>query len=220
MGVTEKMIHEMLASVITWYMAHINYTTIAFFMAVESSFIPFPSEIVVPPAAWKAAQGQLNIFGVFGAATLGAAIGALFNYYLAFWLGRPIIHRLANTKIAHMMLITSESIEKAETYFNKHGNMSTLFGRLVPAIRQLISLPAGLSHMKFSSFLLYTIIGSALWNAILAILGYTLYSQKHLLEQYYHFITIGGAILGVLFFATIITMGLRKKQKTPSSANK
>lgn len=152
---------------------NLNYGTVALFMAIESSFIPFPSEAVVPPAAWKATvTGSMNIFLVVFFATLGAIIGALFNYFLALWLGRPIIYRFANSRIGHMCLIDEEKVKYAEKYFDEHGAVSTIIGRLVPAVRQLISIPAGLARMGLARFLLYTTLGAGAWNIILAILGY------------------------------------------------
>lgn len=140
------------------YMSHINYRTVGLLMTIESSFVPFPSEIIVPPAGRKVAQGMLNGRLVMLAATIGALLGALVNYFLAFWLGRKIIYRLANTRRAHIIFITKESIETSEVYFRKHGKISTLIGRLIPAVRQLISIPAGLAKMDMQHFLLYTVI--------------------------------------------------------------
>ena len=138
---------EVFSTTIAWYMGHINYWTVALLMAVESSFIPFPSEIIIPPAAWKAAQGELSINLLVLFSTAGALVGALFNYYIALFLGRKVLYRLADTQWAHMLLIKKENLEKAESYFNKYGKSSTLIGRLVPAIRQFISLPAGIAKM-------------------------------------------------------------------------
>lgn len=152
---------------------NLNYGTVTLFMAIESSFIPFPSEAVVPPAAWKAAvTGEMNIFLVVFFATLGALLGALVNYYLALWLGRPIIYRFSNSRIGHMCLLSEEKVKHAEEYFDKHGAISTFVGRLVPAVRQLISIPAGLARMGIARFLLYTTLGAGAWNIILAALGY------------------------------------------------
>lgn len=160
---------------IQWCLDHLNYWTITFLMAIESSFIPFPSEIVIPPAAYKAAVGDdLNVFLVIFFGTVGANIGALFNYYLARLLGRPIIYRFANSRFGHMCLIDQTKVEKAEAYFEKHGALSTFIGRLIPGIRQLISIPAGLSRMKLHTFLIYTTLGAGIWNAVLAALGYYL----------------------------------------------
>lgn len=143
------------------------------FMTIESSFIPFPSEAVVPPAAWKAAvSGDMNVVLVVVFATLGALIGALINYYLAVWLGRPIVYGFANSRVGHMCLIDEAKVQKAERYFDEHGAVSTFVGRLVPAVRQLISIPAGLARMSLGRFVLYTSLGAGVWNAILAALGY------------------------------------------------
>ncbi len=206
---------KIFSSVIEWYMQNINYGTITLLMAIESSFIPFPSEIVVPPAAWKAASGELNVYLVVLFSTIGAIIGAIFNYYLAMLLGRPIIYKLADTKIAHFLLIDKKSIEKAENYFLRFGKSSTFIGRLVPAIRQLISIPAGLTKMNFFDFLLFTIAGSGLWNIILTLLGYFFYSQKALLERYYREISYVFLVLGVLFFGYLVVkiVFLEKKEK-------
>ncbi len=206
------MISQLFDSVINWYMGHINYGTITFLMAIESSFIPFPSEVIIPPAAWKAAQGDLNIYLVVLFGTLGALIGALFNYYFALFLGRAIVYRFAESKVGRLMLLSRSGIEKAEAYFVRHGKSSTLIGRLVPAIRQLISLPAGLARMKMKDFLIYTIIGSAAWNIILAVLGYSLYSQKELLDRYYTEISYAFLILGVGFVLFLIYKFWKKKE--------
>jgi membrane protein DedA with SNARE-associated domain len=203
---------ETFQAIIDWYMLHINYFTITLLMAVESSFIPFPSEIIIPPAAYKAAQGELNIYLVVLSASLGAMIGALFNYFLAMWLGRKVVYALADTRLAHMMLITRESVEKAEVYFQKHGRSSTLIGRLIPAIRQLISLPAGLARMNLKDFLIFTFIGSTIWNIVLAILGYAFWSQQELLHKYYHELSIGMLVLGVLFVGYLIYKGFSNKK--------
>ena len=141
------------AAFIQWCLDHLNYWTITLLMAIESSFIPFPSEVVVPPAAYKAAvTNELNVFLVVIVATVGANIGALFNYYFAKWLGRPIVYKFANSRVGHMCLIDEASVQKAEKFFDKHGAISTFVGRLIPAVRQLISIPAGLARMKLSTF--------------------------------------------------------------------
>ena len=158
---------------IQWCLEHLNYWTITILMTIESSFIPFPSEVVVPPAAWKAATNhEMNVFLVVLFATIGADLGALINYFLARWLGRPIIYKFANSRFGHMCLIDEKKVQNAEAYFDKNGAISTFVGRLIPAVRQLISIPAGLARMKVSTFLLYTTIGAGIWNSILAALGY------------------------------------------------
>ena len=160
-------------TLIQFCLDHLNYWTVMLFMTIESSFIPFPSEAVVPPAAWKAAvSGDMNVVLVVVFATLGALIGALINYYLAVWLGRPIVYGFANSRVGHMCLIDEAKVQKAERYFDEHGAVSTFVGRLVPAVRQLISIPAGLARMSLGRFVLYTSLGAGVWNAILAALGY------------------------------------------------
>ena len=203
---------EFLQSIIDWYMSNINYYTITLLMAIESSFIPLPSELVVPPAAWKAANGELNIYLVILFSTIGALIGALFNYYFAKILGRALVYKFADTRFARLCMADRKNIEKAEAYFLKNGSISTFIGRLIPGIRQLISLPAGLVKMKIAPFLLYTALGAAIWNVILAVLGYLFYSQKEVLEQYFEELTIALIILGILFVAYLIIKNLRKKK--------
>ena len=145
---------------IQWCLDHLNYWTITLLMTIESSFIPFPSEVVVPPAAYKAAVNEeLNIYLVVLFATLGANLGAIINYYLARWLGRPIVYKFANSRFGHMCLIDEAKVQHAEEYFDKHGALSTFIGRLIPAVRQLISIPAGLARMKLHTFLIYTTLG-------------------------------------------------------------
>lgn len=198
---------------IQWCLEHLNYWTITLLMAIESSFIPFPSEVVVPPAAYKAAGGNsdLNVFLVVLLATIGANIGAIINYYLAYFVGRPIVYKFANSRFGHMCLINEEKVKHAEEYFEKHGALSTFVGRLIPAVRQLISIPAGLAKMKLSTFLLYTTLGAGIWNIILAGIGYYLQSvvpEEQLMEtvsQYSHelgyiFIGLGILIVGYLIY--------------------
>lgn len=173
---------------IQWCLDNLNYWTITLLMTIESSFIPFPSEIVVPPAAYKAASGsgELHLAGVIFSATIGAVLGALINYYLAKWIGRPLVYKFANSRIGHVCLIDQKKVEKAEVYFDKHGAVSTFIGRLIPAVRQLISIPAGLARMKISTFLIYTILGAGVWNTILAIIGYHLHAlvpEEALMEK-------------------------------------
>ncbi len=151
---------------------HLNYFWVMVLMAIESSFIPFPSEVVVPPAAYKAATGEMDLFLVILFATIGSDIGALANYYLAKYLGRPIVYKFAASRLGRLCLLSPEKVEKAEGYFVKNGVTSTLVGRLVPGIRQLISIPAGLSGMPVGRFLLYTTIGAGAWNVVLALLGW------------------------------------------------
>lgn len=161
---------------IAWCLDHLNYWVITLLMAIESSFIPFPSEVVVPPAAYQAAHGDKNVFLVVFFATVGALIGASINYALAYYLGRPIVYKFANSRIGHMCLIDEQKVMVAEKYFDDHGAVGTIIGRLVPAVRQLISIPAGLARINFWKFLLYTTLGAGAWNSILAAIGYSLAS--------------------------------------------
>lgn len=163
--------------IIQFCLDNLNYLTITLFMAIESSFIPFPSEVVVPPAAWLAFMpgSDLNVVLVVVFATLGADIGALVNYYLARSLGRAVIYRFADSRFGHLCLLNGEKIAHAEEYFRRHGVPSTFFGRLVPAVRQLISIPAGLARMDLRKFLLYTTLGAGAWNIVLAFLGYLIH---------------------------------------------
>jgi len=207
---------EIFQNVFEWYMANLNYWTIFLLMAIESSFIPFPSEIVVPFAAWKAAEGTLSLAGVILASTAGAMSGAIFNYYFALWLGRPVLYRLADTRWAHFLLIDRNNLEKAENYFVKHGKSSTFIGRLVPAVRQLISLPAGLSRMKVGTFLLYTFLGAGIWNVILALIGYFAYDMRDHILPYLDWIMYA---VGALFVAWLVVQGVkayRRKKREPT----
>ena len=202
---------------------HLNYGTVTLFMAIESSFIPFPSEAVVPPAAWKAAtSGDMNIVLVVIFATLGALIGALINYYLALWLGRPIIYRFARSRFGHMCLLDEDKVKHAEVYFEKHGAVSTFVGRLVPAVRQLISIPAGLVRMNIKRFLMFTALGAGAWNIILALLGYSMKyvpgmdSEEAVMAAVKeHSGTIGMVFIAlvILVIGYIIYKGLRKNKK-------
>ena len=206
-------------TLIQFCLDHLNYWTVTLFMAIESSFIPFPSEAVVPPAAWKAAvTGEMNIFLVVIFATLGALIGALINYYVAVWFGRPIVYKFANSRFGHMCLIDEAKVHKAEVFFDKHGVISTLIGRLVPVVRQLISIPAGLARMGIGRFVLYTTIGAGIWNIVLAGLGYWLslhVSREELfdaIEKYNSYLTYAGYAIGVFCVAYILWNAFKTKK--------
>lgn len=178
----------------TWYTDNMNYGSITLLMTIESSFIPFPSEIVVPPAAFVAQEEgsplrttdsyPINLMLIVLFASLGAMLGAIINYVLSYWLGRPIIYKFVDSKLGHLCLLSGEKMQKAEDYFNAHGKVSTFVGRLIPGIRQLISIPAGLAKMNFGVFLLYTFLGAFIWNTVLALLGYIARGQMSLIEQY------------------------------------
>lgn len=179
---------------------HLDYFWVTVLMAIESSFIPFPSEVVVPPAAWRAANGELNIFLVVLFATIGSNIGALVNYYLAKYLGRPVVYRFAESKMGRLCLLSREKVERAEAYFQKNGAASTLIGRLIPGIRQLISVPAGMAGMPLGSFLFYTTVGAGAWNIVLAALGYFLGANQALLITYSKTIGLCIAVVVVVGF--------------------
>ena len=208
---------SLIDKIIAWYSAHMNYASITALMAVESSFIPFPSEVVIPPAAFVAGQPEsvlcvtgnylLDVLFIVLFGTLGAMIGAIINYGLSVWLGRLIIYKFADSKLGHMCLLSSEKLQRAEEYFREKGNVSTFIGRFIPGIRQLISIPAGLSRMHFGSFLWWTFLGAFVWNCILAALGYVAHGQMDLIKEYSHELSV--AIL-VLFGAVILYFVAKK----------
>lgn len=190
-------------SFIEWCLNNLNYWTITLLMAIESSFIPFPSEVVVPPAAYKAYHGELNIWLVILFSTLGAEVGALVNYYLAKYLGRPIIYSFAESRVGRMCLLSAKKMEQAEAFFNKHGVISTFIGRLVPAVRQLISIPAGLARMNMPKFLIFTALGALTWNSILAVLGYVA-GRALPREEFDAFINEKSQAIGMVFVAIFV----------------
>ncbi len=175
--------------------------------------------MVVPPAAYLAVtKGDMNIFLIVLVATAGAVVGALINYFLSVWLGRPIVYAFANSRIGHACLIDREKVDKAERYFDEHGAVSTFIGRLIPAVRQLISIPAGLARMNIGKFVIFTALGAGVWNCILAGLGYwlgktvpldTLYEN---VEKYNSYFTIGGFILLAICLLYIIWQAMKKKK--------
>ena len=202
-----------------WFVNNASYLFVFIFMMIESSFIPFPSEVVVPPAAFLAMQrGDMNIFAVVAVATAGALVGALINYVLALLIGRPIVYAFANSRFGHACLIDQKKVEKAESYFDKHGALSTFIGRLIPAVRQLISIPAGIAKMNIWVFCLYTALGALVWNAILAGLGWWLSMHVSLdqlyaaVEKYNTYLSIGGLILLVICVAYILYNAFKKKE--------
>ncbi len=207
---------SLLQKVENWYSKNMNYTTITILMTVESSVIPFPSEIVVPPAAYIASQpdSHLNIYLVVLFATIGALLGAIINYFGAIYLGRPIVYKFARSKLGHLFLLSEEKVMKAELYFNRQGKISTFVGRLIPGIRQLISIPAGLARMNIASFLLYTFIGAGIWNVILALLGYIAHGQQDLINKYTHELSYIFLGLVVLFIAYMVIRQVVKRRRS------
>ena len=200
-------------------LGHLNYGTIFILMLLESTVIPVPSELVVAPAAYHAAAGNLDICLVILFATLGADVGATINYLAGWYLGRPIIYKFANSKWGHLCLLNQEKVEKSERYFDEHGMVATITGRLLPGIRHLISIPAGLAKMSYWKFLLYTTIGAASWHTILALLGHYLHSfvpeeqlQEKILE-YGEYIKFGLIVLVILACIYVLVKWYIKKKK-------
>lgn len=203
---------------ITSLLNNLNYPTIFFLMMLESTVVPVPSELVVSPAAYHAAGGNLNMWLVILFATLGADLGATINYVVAYYVGRPVIYRFANSRLGHLCLLNQEKVEKSEKYFDNHGKLATITGRLIPGIRHLISIPAGLAKMHYGHFLLYTTVGAGAWNIILAALGWYLHTivpeeQLHdkILEygDYIKYIIIAIVLVAVLYF--IVKKQIKKR---------
>ncbi|NLV82335.1 MAG: DedA family protein [Synergistaceae bacterium] len=189
------------SDLINWLVAvigHLGYPGIVGLMFLESSFFPFPSEVVVPPAGYLAWKGEMNLILVIISGIAGSVFGGLFNYWIAVRWGRPIFE-----KYGKYFFITHETLDKAEAFFAKHGHISTFTGRLIPVIRQYISLPAGLARMPLKQFCLYTALGSGIWVVVLALTGYFLGSNQTLIHQEIKKITFflltGCAILIVLY---------------------
>ena len=198
-------------------LGNLNYGTILLLMLLESTVIPVPSELVVAPAAYHAAGGNLNVLLVVLFATIGADLGASINYFVALYVGRPVIYSFANSKWGKMCLLNQEKVEKSERYFDDHGIVATLTGRLIPGIRHLISLPAGLARMNYWKFLLYTTIGAGAWHTILAAMGWYMHAivpeneLEATIEEYNHYIVLGILALVILAIAYFLVKHYRKK---------
>ena len=183
-------------AIIDWILAAVGtlgYPGIFFLMLLESSFFPFPSEVVMIPAGYLAFQGSMNPYIAVAAGIAGSLTGALLNYMLALHFGRPILLR-----IGHYFFLGPETLAKVEAYFAEHGEISTFNGRLIPGVRQYISLPAGLARMHLGKFSLYTSLGAGIWVAILTVLGYLMGSQEELLRANLHRITIAAIVFVVV----------------------
>ena len=168
----------------------LGYPGIFLLMAMESSVIPIPSEVVMPPAGYLAQQGQMNIFVAILCGTLGSLVGAYANYFAAHYLGRPLV-----LKYGKYVWITEEKFAKVETFFKEHGEVSTFIGRLLPVVRHLISLPAGLAGMNHLKFSLYTLLGAGIWVTILTYIGYFIGANQDLIMKYSHQALIGAVLL-------------------------
>ena len=201
-----------------WLLNNLTYPNIFLLMLLDSTVVPVPSELVVAPAAYHAASGGLNVFLVVLVATIGAAVGASINYVVALYVGRPVVYKFANSKWGKMCLLNQEKVEKSERYFDKHGIVATLTGRLIPGIRHLISIPAGLARMNYWKFLLYTVIGAGVWHSILAALGWYLHAvvpEDELdatIEKYNHYIVLGIIAIVVLVIAYFVVKHYRGKK--------
>ncbi|MBR2149812.1 MAG: DedA family protein [Prevotella sp.] len=200
-------------------LSNLNYGTIFFLMMLESTVVPVPSEFVVTPAAYHAASGQLDVWLVILFATLGADLGATINYVVALYVGRPVIYRFANSRWGKMCLLNQEKVEKSERYFDRHGIVATLTGRLIPGIRHLISIPAGLARMNYWKFLLYTTIGAGAWHSILAALGWYLHAivpEEQLndkISEYAEYIKIAIFALVAVAVAFFVIKAYAKRRK-------
>lgn len=209
--------------IFTWFVDNASYLFVFIFMTIESSFIPFPSEVVVPPAVYLACANmgvgaEMNPYMVVAFATAGALCGAYINYFLSLWIGRPLVYKFADSKVGHACLIDRHKVERAEAYFDKHGAVSTFIGRLIPAIRQLISIPAGLARMNIGIFTIFTTLGALVWNIVLGLLGWwlsTMVPYDDLLpqiEKYNHYLTYAGLAIGVLCIIVIVRNVLKHKK--------
>jgi membrane protein DedA with SNARE-associated domain len=199
----------MLAAAVSWLVntiGQLGYAGIVCLMFLESSFFPFPSEVVIPPAGYLASKGQMNIAAVIFMGILGSILGALFNYWLSLKVGRPFFR-----KYGKYFLVSPRSLDKADAYFRDHGHISTLIGRLLPGIRQYISLPAGMARMNLFQFSLFTALGSGIWVIVLAVVGYAVGSNEELLNQYLHRITI--AVVAVCVVLGSVYFAFQKKKK-------
>ena len=205
----------------------LDYGMITLLMTLESTVVPVPSELVVTPAAYYACRpnADMNIYLIIFFATLGADMGASFNYVAAKYLGRPVVYKFANSRFGHMCLIDEAKVQKAEAYFDKRGNISTLVGRMIPAIRQLISIPAGLAKMNLGSFILFTCLGAAIWNGILVLIGHICHTQIDkatligTISHYSHIIGIGAIILVIGIIGFLIYQGLKPVKKADSATD-
>jgi membrane protein DedA with SNARE-associated domain len=205
---------SMIQHIEVWYKENTNYFSLTALMACESSILPVPSEIVIPPAVYIAMEpdSHLNIFLIILFGTLGAMFGASFNYFMSRWLGRFVIYKFADSKVGKLFLLSSEKIQKAETFFNDHGKTSTFIGRLIPVIRHLISIPAGLAKMNYFNFILYTALGASLWNCVLALVGYLAHGQQEMINKYSHQLSYVFIGIGAILLVWLISKSVSKKK--------
>ena len=198
-------------ALIDWLLTTIGalgYPGIFLLMAMESSVIPVPSELVMPPAGYLAAQGRMNIWVAIFMGTAGSLIGAYANYYAAHYLGRPLL-----LKYGKYVWITEEKFAKVEQYFKDHGEISTFIGRLLPVVRHLISLPAGLAGMNHVKFTIYTLAGAGIWVTILTWIGYFIGANQELIMQYSHQAVIGVVIVSAVIIALYVRNHKGKRRR-------
>jgi len=200
------MLHNLAVSLVQ-YIGDMGYIGIFLLMFLESTFFPFPSEIIMIPAGYLAYKGEMNLYIVVITGILGSVGGALFNYYLAMHFGRKFL-----LKYGKYFFIKEETLEKLEAFFAKHGELSTFNGRLIPGIRQLISLPAGLAKMNIVKFSLYSALGAGIWVVVLVALGYLLGSNEALISEYLHTATTIALISVVFITIFYIVRNKRKKE--------
>ena len=210
----EKISTSFIQHIENWYKENTNYFSITALMACESSILPVPSEMVIPPAVFVALEpdSDLNIFLIILFGTIGALIGASFNYLMSMWLGRFVVYRFADSKLGKLFLLSSEKIQKSEKFFNDHGKTSTFVGRFIPVIRHLISIPAGLAKMNYLNFILYTALGAGLWNCCLALLGYVAHGQQDLINKYSHELSYVFFSVGAILVIWLVVKSVRKKK--------
>ena len=208
---------SMIQHVESWYKSNMNYFTITALMAAESSILPVPSEMVIPPAVYVAMEpgSDLNIFWIIIFGTIGALIGASFNYVMSMWLGRFVVYKFADSKVGKLFMLSSDKIKKAEAFFNNHGKTSTFVGRFIPVIRHLISIPAGLSKMNYLNFILFTALGAGLWNCCLALLGYLAGNNREIINQYSHELSFVFLGIGAILVVWLVFKTVRKTPKSP-----
>lgn len=204
--------HEM----ITWLVTTIGamgYPGIFLLMAMESSIIPVPSELVMPPAGYLACKGQMNMIAAILCGTFGSLLGAYVNYFAARHLGRPLL-----LKYGRYVWISEEKFARVEEFFLKHGEISTFIGRLLPVVRHLISLPAGLAGMNHLRFSLYTLLGAGIWVTILTYLGYFIGEQQELIMAYSHQAVIGVIIVSAVILAVYVHRHRRKQRSADKTS--
>lgn len=199
--------HELITWLVTTIGA-LGYPGIFLLMAMESSVIPIPSELVMPPAGYLAQQGQMHMVIVILCGTAGSLVGAYVNYFAAHYLGKPLL-----LKYGKYVWITEEKFARVERYFRDHGEISTFIARLLPVVRHLISLPAGLAGMNHFKFSLYTLLGAGLWVTVLTFIGYFIGAERELIMQYSHQALIGAVVLSAAIITVYVWNHRRKNQK-------